>query len=262
MYTFTLKWEKSMHLKKVISVSNLAIFVVYSSVVLGAKSLSTNADNFPTLDPQVAQFLIDLAKQDAPPIYTLPIKKARDIFNAVQKTDPQDLLPVKIQKIKVGNDSKNGVSVEIEIIRPIKSRGYLPVIIYFHGGGWILGGSYSHARLARELAYGANAAVAFVNFTLSPEAHYPLPIEQAYLATDYLAKFGKKLNLDTSRIALAGDSVGGNMATITALLAKERGGPEILYQALFYPVTDAAMDTASYKEFGQKNYWLTQKAME
>jgi acetyl esterase len=115
--------------------------------------------------------------------------------------------------------------------------------MYFYGGGWVLGGKDTHDLLVREIASGASAAVVFVNFTPSPEAKYPVPIEEAYAATKYIAENGKDFNLDTSRLVLAGDSVGGNMAAAVLLLAKERGGPKIAYQVLFYPVTDANFDT-------------------
>jgi acetyl esterase len=133
--------------------------------------------------------------------------------------------------------------------------------VYFHGGGWVLGGKDTHDRLVREIANGANAAVVFVNFTPSPEAKYPIPIEEAYAATKYIAENGKNFNLDTSRLAVVGDSVGGNMAAAVILMAKERAGPRIDYQVLFYPVTDANFDTPSYQQFA-KDIWLTREAMK
>jgi len=134
-------------------------------------------------------------------------------------------------------------------------------VMYFHGGGWILGSKNTHDRLIREIANGANVALVFVNYTPSPEAKYPVPIEQAYAATKYIAENGKKMNLDSARLAVVGDSVGGNMATVVAMLAKQRGGPRIAYQVMFYPVTDANFETRSYREFAN-GPWLTKAAME
>jgi acetyl esterase/lipase len=151
--------------------------------------------------------------------------------------------------------------ISIRIIKPKGNKEILPIVMYFHGGGWVLGGKDTHDRLVREIANGANAAVVFVNFTPSPEAKYPAPIEEAYAATKYIAEHGKNFNLDTSRLAVAGDSVGGNMAAAVILLAKERGGPKIDYQVLFYPVTDANFDTPSYQQFA-KDIWLTREAMK
>ena len=137
--------------------------------------------------------------------------------------------------------------ISIQIVKPQGSGNEtLPVVMYTHGGGWVLGGFDTHERLLRELANGAHAAIVFVNYTLSPEAKYPIPLEEAYAATKWIAENGQTLNLDSSRLVVAGDSVGGNMATAVALLAQERGGPSIIFQILFYPVTDANFNTPSY----------------
>lgn len=133
--------------------------------------------------------------------------------------------------------------------------------MYFHGGGWVLGGFDTHERLVREIAIGAHAAVVFVNYTPSPEAKYPVPLEQAYAATKWVSENGQTINVNSSHLAVVGDSVGGNMAAAVALLAKDRGGPKIKYQVLFYPVTDANFDTPSYTAY-QDGYFLTREAMK
>jgi acetyl esterase/lipase len=133
--------------------------------------------------------------------------------------------------------------------------------MYHHGGGWILGSKDTHDRLVRELANGAQAAVVFINFTPSPEAKFPKPVEEAYAALQYISENGSKYNLNPNHLVVAGDSVGGNMAIAMTLLAKERGGPKIDAQVLFYPVTDAGMDTQSYHKYAE-GPWLTKAAME
>jgi acetyl esterase len=133
--------------------------------------------------------------------------------------------------------------------------------MYFHGGGWILGNKDTHDRLIRELAHGARAAVVFVNYTPSPEAHYPTAIEEAYAATRYVAENGTSMGLDPSRLAVAGDSVGGNMSAVVTLLAKRRGTPKVGHQLMFYPVTDARFDTGTYRQFA-RGPWLTREAMK
>jgi acetyl esterase len=133
--------------------------------------------------------------------------------------------------------------------------------MYVHGGGWILGNKNTHDRLVREIAVGAQCAVVFVEYGPSPESKYPVGVEQSYAATKYIAEQGDKFNLDGSRIAVVGDSVGGDMATVVTILAKERGGPKIDCQVLFYPVTDSGMDTPSYQQFAD-GPWLTKAAME
>ena len=120
-------------------------------------------------------------------------------------------------------------------MRPEGVAGPLPVVMYFHGGGWMLGDKETHDRLIRDIAHGAQAAVVFVDYDRSPEAKYPIANEQAYAATKYVAENGAKLGLDRGRLAVAGDSAGGNMAAVVALLAKERGGPKIGFQVLYYP---------------------------
>jgi acetyl esterase len=134
------------------------------------------------------------------------------------------------------------------------------VIVYFHGAGWVMGDTTTHDRLVRELAVGANAVVVFVDYDRSPEARYPIAIEQDYAVTRYVATHPGEFGVDASRLAIAGDSVGGNMTAVVSLLAKERQGPAIAAQVLFYPVTDASLSQPSYTEFAD-GPWLTTKAM-
>jgi acetyl esterase len=210
------------------------------------------------LEPITRKFIDAVAAQGGKPIYKLSITEARNILESAQA-----------QRVaKLATDIQQGTlavgptgDISIKIVRPPKTSGTLPVIMYFHGGGWILGSYNTHDRLVREIANGARAAVVFVEYEPSPEAQYPVAIEQAYAATKYIADHAKEFNLDASRLAVAGDSVGGNMAAVVTLLAKERGGPRIQYQVLFYPVTDANLDNGSYREFTE-GPWLTRAAME
>jgi acetyl esterase len=151
--------------------------------------------------------------------------------------------------------------VRVRIIMPHGATGMLPVIVYMHGGGWILGNANTHDRLVRELAVGARAALAFVEYPNSPEAHYPTAIEQGYATAQWITRDGASRGLDASRMAVAGESVGGNMTAALALMAKERGDVSFVQQSMYYPVTDAAMNTASYEQF-DTGYYLTRKAME
>ena len=125
----------------------------------------------------------------------------------------------------------------------------------------MLGDTETHDRLVREIAIGAQVTVVFVEYARSPQAKYPIAIEQAYAATTWVAEHGVSIGVDPSRLAVAGDGVGGNLATVTTLLAKERGGPPIDFQVLLYPVTDANFDNGSYREFGAEGYWLTRETM-
>jgi acetyl esterase len=137
----------------------------------------------------------------------------------------------------------------------------LPVILYMHGGGWVLGNADTHDRLVREFAVGTGAAIVFVEYDRSPEAHYPVAIEQGYATAQWIKREGAAYHLDPDRMAVAGDSVGGNMTAALALMAAERGDVHFVHHSMYYPVTDAAMDTASYEDFAE-GYFLTAKSME
>ncbi len=151
--------------------------------------------------------------------------------------------------------------VRVRVVKPVDADAVLPVVVYMHGGGWILGNAGTHDRLVRELAVGAHTAVVFVEYTPSPEAHYPVAIEQGYAAAQWVIREGADHGLDAARMAVAGESVGGNMAAALALMAKERGDVTFVLQSLYYPVTDAAMNTASYDQFAA-GYYLSRKSME
>jgi acetyl esterase len=211
----------------------------------------------PVLEPTTQAFIDALAAQGGKPIYELSYADARKVLEDAQAA-PVRKLPADVEERTLPGGPTGEVSVRI--YRPTGSKGPLPVVMYFHGGGWVLGSKNTHDRLLRDLVNATQAAFVFVNYTPSPEAQFPVPIEQAYAATEYIAEHGTEFGLDTSRLAIAGDSVGGNMTAAVALLAKERGGPEIQYQVMLYPVTDASMSSASYREFAE-GPWLTAAAM-
>jgi acetyl esterase len=220
-----------------------------------------NKNLYNELEPNTRTFLNNLQQKGGPPIYTLSPDDARTVLSRLQASIPVKQLPAIIENriIPGGHDAKD---VSITIVRPPESiNETLPVIMFFHGGGWVLGGFDTHERLVRELANNANAAIVFVNYTPSPEAKYPVSLEQAYAASKWVAENGQVIHVDSSRLAVVGDSVGGNMAAAFTLLAQERGGPSIRFQVLFYPVTDASFDTSSYMKY-QEDYWLTREAMK
>jgi acetyl esterase len=210
------------------------------------------------LEPTTQAFVDFLSAQKGKPIYELSYKDARKVLEDAQ-AKPVTKLPADIEDrvLPVGPTGE----VSVRIFRPPHSKGPLPTVMYFHGGGWVLGSKDTHDRMMRDLTNGCQAAIVFVNYTPSPEAQFPVPIEQDYAATKYIAEHGKDFGLDTSRFAVAGDSVGGNMVAVVTQLAKARKGPAIRYQVMFYPVTDAKMNTGSYGEFAN-GPWLTKPAME
>lgn len=217
-----------------------------------------NATTPPLLDPETQAFLDALAAKGGPQIQELPVTAAREVLSGAQAGEVTKL-PVEIEDRLIPVGPKGQVA--IRVLRPKGRTGLLPVLVYFHGGGWALGDTETHDRLIRELAHGAMCAVVFVSFSRAPEAHYPVAIEEAYAACQWVAANSRLIHVDATRLAVAGDSAGGNMAAVVTLLAKERGGPRIQFQLLFYPVTDAAFDTPSYHEFAQ-GYFLTREAMK
>jgi acetyl esterase len=193
----------------------------------------------------------------APPfLYELTPAEARKVLDDVQSA-PIDKLPVNERWITVPAEVGD---VQARIVRPAGAEGTLPVILYMHGGGWVLGNAGTHDRLVRELAVGARAAVVFVEYDRSPEARYPVAIEQGYATAQWIAREGAAHGLDPERIAVAGDSVGGGMTAALALMAGDRGDVRFVHQSMYYPVTDAAMDTGSYEQFAE-GYFLTAKSM-
>ena len=210
------------------------------------------------LEPAAQAVADALEAGGGPPLYTLSPEAARAVLDQAQAGDVA-LAPATIEErtIPVGPSGQ----VAITIVRPAGAAEVLPVVIYIHGGGWVLGNFATHERLVRDLAQQTGAAFVFVNYTPSPEARYPIAIEEAYAAMTWVAEHGAELGLDGMCMAIAGDSVGGNMTAAVTLLAKERGGPALRYQALFYPVTHATFDTDSYEQFAE-GPWLTRKAMQ
>lgn len=212
----------------------------------------------PIVESSMQKFLDTINSQSGTPLYELSPTDARNLLLKVQDFDVSKL-PADVKDIVIYAEPRE--EIFLRIIRPKDNNSKLPVVMFFHGGGWILGDKVVYDRLVREIANGVQSAVVFVDFERSPEAQYPKAIEQAYAATKYISENGDDYNIDSSRLAVMGDSVGGNMATVVALLAKERGGPKIDFQVLFYPVTDADFETESYNTF-PTGYWLSKEAMK
>ncbi|MET7935560.1 alpha/beta hydrolase [Streptomyces sp. NPDC005322] len=208
------------------------------------------------LEPAAAAFAESTAKP--PYLYQMSPAEGRRTVDEVQSGE--------VSKPEVDEEwiSVTGIpagGVKARIIRPPEAVGTLPVILYIHGAGWVFGNAHTHDRLARELSVGTGAAVVFPEYDLSPEARYPVALEQSYAVGQWIVAHGEAAGLDPSRIAVAGDSVGGNMATALTLLAKERGDLSLVQQVLFYPVTDAGFDTGSYEQFAE-GYFLTREGMK
>ncbi len=207
------------------------------------------------LEPEAQAFAEAVAKP--PFLFTLDPQQGRIALDEAQSGQVSKL-PVDIEDLTV-DDGPSG-QVALRIMRPQHAPAALPVIVHIHGAGWVFGSMQTHDRLMRELAVGAEAAVVFPEYRLSPEAKYPTAIEECYSVVKWVAEHGRELGMDPERLAVAGDSVGGNMTAAVTLLSRERGEPDIRLQLLFYPVTDAAFDTPSYHQFAE-GYHLRRDAM-
>lgn len=235
-----------MKLKSKIVAASIAALV--SGVALAAGS--------PGVERNTEAFLEALAKNGGKPIESLSPADARQVLAGAQKGAKLASADVSEKTIMV-----DGKRIVLNIVRPAGASGVLPAFIFVHGGGWILGDFPTHERFVRDLVADSGAVGIFVNYTPSPEARYPVAINEIYAATQWVAEHGAQINVDGKRLAIAGNSVGGNMATVVALMAKAKGTPALRAQVLFWPVTNANFENASYDEFA-KGHFLTKSMME
>ena len=230
-----------------------------SALVLGSAvaAQTIEASKDPHIETNIRAFLKVLNAGTGKPLEQLAPKEARLVLVSAQASARVDLSGITVTEKTITQD---GQTVVIHIVKPKNAKAVLPVFMFFHGGGWVLGDFPTHQRMVRDLVVASGAAAVFVNYTPSPEAHYPVAINQAYAATKWVAKNGTSIGVDGKRLAVAGNSVGGNMATVVALMAKDKKGPEIKLQVLFWPVTNAYFETESYNLFA-KDRFLTKSLM-
>ena len=210
------------------------------------------------IDRHVRAFLKELNEAGGRPMEELTLQEARQVLVELQASVDVEMLPAKVSNRTISQD---GEQIDLTIVRPAGAEMVVPVFLFFHGGGWILGDFPTHERFVRDLVAYSGLAAVFVNYTPSPEAQYPTAINQAYAATKWVSQHGPEINVDGTRLAVVGNSVGGNMAAVVALMAKDHGGPDIRFQALLWPVTDANFDTVSYHEFAEGRF-LTRNMMK
>jgi acetyl esterase len=205
----------------------------------------------------IRQFLDALNSSGAKPIEQLSPQDARQVL-----TDAQNSVHVDLSGIETSEQviDVEGRELTLHIVKPAGVATKLPVFMFFHGGGWVLGDYPTHERLVRDLVVESGAMAVFPEYTRSPEAQYPTAIHQAYAATQWVSEHGGDIGADGQKLAVVGNSVGGNMAAVVSLMAKDKGGPRITFQALLWPVTDANFDTASYRDLSE-GYFLTRNMM-
>jgi len=224
----------------------LALFVLGGIVVTQAvAALAPNAATDTRIDPQVRVFLADLNK-DSSPFWELPQPKPQEILTGLQNKTVVDMSGVTIVERTITQD---GRTVKLYIMTPQQTAGTPGVLLFVHGGVWIVGNFQNHQRLLRDLVVGSGQVGVFVEYTPLPAAKFPTQLEESYAALKWVAEHAGEYGADGSRIAIAGNSVGGNMTAALTLMAKDRKGPRIAYQVLLIPATDASVDTESYHEF-------------
>jgi acetyl esterase len=224
----------------------LTILLTGGAIVMThTATAAPDAATDPQIDPRVRAFLADLNKDDSP-FWEKPGPEVRAVLTGLQARTPVDLSGVTISEKTI---SENGRSVKLYVVKPEKATGAPPVLLFIHGGVWIAGDFENHKRLVRDLAVGSGAAVVFVEYTPIPDAVFPTQLEQSYAAAKWVAEHGAEIGVDGRRLAVAGNSVGGDMSAALALVAKERGGPDIRLQVLLIPATDANFETESYRRF-------------
>ncbi|MDJ1500784.1 alpha/beta hydrolase [Xanthocytophaga agilis] len=229
------------------------ILTVNQSVI--AQHINPATD--PNIETRTKQFLNALNAGSGKPLEQLSPKEARAVLTGAQSSVKVDLSGITVQEKTI---TVNNQSIVLNIVKPANAKGLVSVFMFFHGGGWVLGDFPTHQRLVRDLVVGSGSAAVFVNYTPSPEAHYPVAINQAYAATEWVAAHGKEIGIDSKRLAVAGNSVGGNMAAVVALMAKDKKGPEIKFQLLLWPVTDANFENVSYNQYATGRF-LTKNMM-
>jgi len=224
-----------------------------NTIIVEKNSAVANYATDPHLDSGTKAVLKVLNSGGAP-VESLSKEDARNVLVTVQNSVKVDLSGIEESEKTINAD---GYTVKLNIVRPEGVTETLPVFIFIHGGGWILGDYPTHKRMVRDLVVLSGAAAVFVNYTPSPEAQYPQAINEIYAATKWVAEHGSEINVDGKRLAVVGNSVGGNMTGVTALMAKEKGGPDIKLQILMWPVTDTNFETESYQKYGEDRFLST-----
>ncbi len=235
--------------------------LIHKTLAASLLALSVNAAfaaGSPGVEQDTQAFLDALAAGGGKPLEQMSPKDARAVLTGAQASVKVDLSGIEVSQHTIQAD---GQAITLQIVRPAKVKGDLPVFMFFHGGGWVLGDFPTHQRLIRDLVVGSGAVAVYVDYTPSPEAQYPTAINQAYAATRWVAEHGKQIGVDGKRLAVAGNSVGGNMAAVVALMAKEQKAPALRFQLLLWPVTDAHFDDGSYGQFAE-GHFLTRNMMK
>jgi acetyl esterase/lipase len=228
-------------------IQGIAAFTL-GAIIMTHAAIAAVADarTDPRIDPQIRSFLAKINK-DSSPFWELPQPKPQEILSELQSQTAVDMSGVTTTERTISLD---GRTVKLYVMKPVQERSNPGVLLFIHGGVWIVGNFQNHQRLLRDLVVGSGQIGVFVEYTPLPQAKFPTQLEEIYTALKWVAGHAQELGADGTRIAVAGNSVGGNMTAALALMAKDRNGPKISYQVLLIPATDASVDTQSYYEYG------------
>jgi acetyl esterase len=204
----------------------------------------------PAIDRRSRAFLKEL-NRDSSPFWELPGDAPRKIVTALQNETPVDLSGIEVGERRITVDGRD---ITLYIVRPEGVPGTLPTFMFFHGAVWIAGNFENHKRLVRDLVVGSQAAGVFVEYTPVPDAQFPVQINEAYESAVWVTEHGEELGLDGSRLAVSGNSVGGNMAAAVTLMIHDRGEANVVFQQLLWPALDTNLDTGSYRAFGEGRF--------
>ncbi len=234
----------------------VGLILLFITTTVVAQSFDPSND--PMIESHVKLFLHAVNSGSGKPIEALSPTDGRAVLTGLQNSFKTDLSGVIVSEKMIHSE---GLDISLTMVRPAGVKTVLPVFMFFHGGGWVLGDYHTHEKMVRDLVFYSGAAAVFVNYSRSPEVRFPVAINQAYAATKWVSEHGKELNVDGKRLAVVGNSVGGNMAAVVCLMAKDKKGPDIKFQALLWPVTNDDFETVSYNSYGEKRF-LTKSVMK
>ena len=213
--------------------------------------IMTKAETDPRIFREVREFLKALNSGTGKPMEQLSPGDARQVLTEAQNSIEVDYSGIDESERTITQD---GEKVKIHITKPTAVKSGAPVFIFIHGGGWVLGDYPTHRRLVRDLVVASGAVSVFPDYTPSPEAHYPVAINQIYAALKWVSANGDEIGVNGKNLAVVGNSVGGNMTASVVLMAKEKNGPPIKLQVMLWPVTDANFETGTYQELGEGRF--------
>ena len=218
------------------------------------KNKTTNRQKSGRLDPRAEEMLKQMEQMDNPPLEQLTPAQARGIINAAAKKLP--VVPETVANVKNFNIPGPAGQIPIRTYTP-QGSGPFPLLVYFHGGGWVFCNLDTHDNVCRSLANGAGCVVVSVDYRLAPEHKFPAAVEDAYAATKWVESNTMLINGDSTRIAVGGDSSGGNLAAVVSLMARDMGSPTLIFQLLAYPAIDiSSFNTDSHRDYAE-GYGLT-----